>query len=276
MLLSMLLLMLLHRSPCERQLHTKSAAVSQAVYATSFLVSYGDVRCEMWSTKDSSILLLLPHSPLPPCNNKAHYYTQTRTLSFLPTQNSFKQHKQRSQTSEIHRNLSQSQPEILDLCFLLDKLFVVPTTRDVGGGEEEEPPRNSSKECAKTLSSQTLSNQKILSIFHKLHLTDSRHKLHQNHERQKKTGGKKNKSINKILAQKFLFLSNSHLQGLQDDKSPSKQASKQKQRVQLLFQGRSSQIRHENREDEKEEEEEEEEEMAKMDRKKQSKQPVSL
>ncbi len=67
----------------------------------------------------------------------------------------------------------------------------------------------------------------------------------------------------------------------------STQASKQKQRVLLLLQGRSSQIRHENRnsnradrkknrEDEKEEEEEEEEEMAKMDRKKQSKQPVSL
>ncbi len=116
--------------------------------------------------------------------------TQTQTLSFLPTQNSFKQHKQRSQTSEIHRNLSQSQREILDLCFLLDKLFA-PTIRGGGGGggeeEEEEPPRNSSKECAKTLSSQTLPNQKILSIFQKLHLTDSRHKLHQNQKRQKNT-----------------------------------------------------------------------------------------
>jgi hypothetical protein len=140
MLLSMLLLLLLlllHQSPCERQLHTKSAAVSQAVYAMSFLVSYGDVRCEMWSTKDWSILVLLPHSPLPPCNKTKLTTTQTQTLSFLPTQNSFKQHKQRSQTSEIHRNLSQSQPEILDLCFLLDKLFV-PTTRgkEGGGGEE--------------------------------------------------------------------------------------------------------------------------------------------
>jgi len=54
---------------------------------------------------------------------------------------------------------------------------------------------------------------------------------------------------------------------LQDDKSPSKKASKQKQRVLLLFQGRSSQIRHENRNSDradrkknKEEEEEEEEE----------------
>jgi hypothetical protein len=53
---------------------------------------------------------------------------------------------------------------------------------------------------------------------------------------------------------------------LQDDKSPSKKASKQKQRVLLLFQGRSSQIRHENRNSDradrkknKEEEEEEEE-----------------
>lgn len=109
--------------------------------------------------------------------------TQTQTLSFLPTQNSFKQHKQRSQTSEIHRNLSQSQREILDLCFLLDKLFVPTIRRGGGGREEEEPPRNSSKECAKTLSSQTLPNQKILSIFQKLHLTDSRHKLHQNQER---------------------------------------------------------------------------------------------
>jgi hypothetical protein len=159
-------------------------------------------------------------------------------------------------------------------------LFVVPTTRDVGGGEEEEPPRNSSKECAKTLSSQTLSNQKILSIFHKLHLTDSRHKLHQNHERQKKTGGKKKKSINKILAQKFLFLSNSHLQGLQDDKSPSKQASKQKQRVQLLFQGRSSQIRHENRNsnraDRKKNREEEEEERDGENGQEETEQPAGI
>jgi hypothetical protein len=88
-------------------------------------------------------------------------------------------------------------------------LFVVPTTRGVGGGgggEKEEPPRNSSKECAKTLSSQTLPNQKILSIFHKLHLTDSRHKLHQNHKRQKKNRGEK-KSINKILAQKEVLIS---------------------------------------------------------------------
>jgi hypothetical protein len=66
---------------------------------------------------------------------------------------------------------------------------------------------------------------------------------------------------------------------LQDDKSPSKQASKQKQRALLLFQGRSSQIRHENRnraDRKKNREEEEEEEMAKMETKKQSKQPVSL
>jgi hypothetical protein len=51
---------------------------------------------------------------------------------------------------------------------------------------------------------------------------------------------------------------------LQDDKSPSKQASKQKQRVLLLFQARSSQIRHENRNSNR------------ADWKKKSKQAVSL
>lgn len=114
MLLSMLLLLLLlHRSPCERQLHTKSAAVSQAVYAMSFLVSYGDVRCEMWSTKDSSILLLLPHSPLPPCNNKADYYTNTDSLSpsfthRIPSSNTSKDHRPLRSTEISHNHNEKS------------------------------------------------------------------------------------------------------------------------------------------------------------------------